>query len=416
MVFIGGGTGRAPETAEEIDQQLVSATLWAPGKEPRECDLSNGSRGEGILWIDVVVDLDAADLLLMLERTCPGVTFEMLDDLVDPDKDPISRRWDDGAIRLASTFAVYPDGEETADDWTRKVTPSATVRYQPVELLAGDGWLVSRWHPSCLFCGRDEKGEPGDSVGKEAVETAVAKRWVDAGGDTAGDLGVLFMHELALTYAPAHWHFSAALEDWELRLYGVRPELDDRSPAQALTELWGARARLRDWLGPLNVAGLNLDIDRAWLPVARHDEVKAVDRRVDKALADLADLGDTLRSSFNLLHIKTSEDAREHHEAMQRRIEYIATGFLVPTLIVGFFGANTWVPGEHRHWGLTLMLISMAVLTCIVVSVLLLTRRAHDSRYRAARARANRRARRPAPPRGARSRPGWRGPPRAGGP
>jgi hypothetical protein len=53
-------------------------------------------------------------------------------------------------------------------------------------------------------------------------------------------------------------------------------------PKQELTESWGARARLRDWLSPSS----------ANLP---------------------------LRNSFHLLHIKTSEEAREHHEAMQRR-------------------------------------------------------------------------------------------------
>lgn len=383
MAAIGGGTTSAPET-EEVSQPFVSATLWAPGEEPRGCDLSNASRESGVLWIDIVGTADASALLETLKRTCPGLMHEMIEDLIDPDKEPVSRRWR-GGIRLASTFAIYPCEEKSVIDWVRKVTPSARALYQPVEILAGDGWLITRWHESCGYRGSDAEGPPRESVGKEEVTAAVAKRWVDTSGGTAGDIGILVMHELALTYAPAHRHFSATLEDWELRLYGIRPELSDRSPADELTELWGARARLRDWLSPLNVAGLNLDLDKAWLPATDHTEVKAVDKRVDKALAELAVLGDTLRSSFQLLHIKASEDSREHHEAMQRRIEYIATGFLVPTLIVGFFGANTWVPGEHRHWGLTLMLISMAVLTCIVVGVLLVTRRARVSKRRSPR-------------------------------
>ena len=372
------------EPVERVSAETspVRMTTWRSGRSPQEHDLGNPAPPDSIVWIDVLDGAEAPELMVALGPACSGLTYEMLDDLIDPDKEPVSRRWLGGAIRLVSTFAVYPCAERTAVGWGRKVTPSASVLYQPVEMLAGDGWLVTRWHKSCSYRGSDAEGAPRESVGKEDVMAAVAKRWAVADGGAAGDLGVLVLHELALTYAPAHRHFSAALEDWELRLYGVRPELRDRAPEQELTELWGARARLRDWLSPLNVAGLNLDLDKAWLPATDHTEVKAVDKRVDNALAELAILGDTLRSSFHLLHIKTSEDAREHHERMQRRIEYIATAFLVPTLIVGFFGANTWVPGEHRHWGLTLMLISMVVLTCIVVGVLLVTRRSRAPRRR----------------------------------
>lgn len=66
-------------------------------------------------------------------------------------------------------------------------TPSAEAVYEAVEILAGDEWL--------------------------------AKRWIASGGGNAGDLGVLAMHELALTYAPTHRRFRAALEEWELELH-----------------------------------------------------------------------------------------------------------------------------------------------------------------------------------------------------
>jgi Mg2+ and Co2+ transporter CorA len=180
------------------------------------------------------------------------------------------------------------------------------------------------------------------------------------------------MHELALTYAPAHRRLHAALEEWELRLYDAGGEFGDVSEEEEhrLHDLWGARARLRDWLNPLNVPGLRSDPDKAWLPTANHEEVVAVDERIDKALAALSKLGETLRSSLHLLHIKKSEAQRERNEELQWRLQLLATIFIVPTVIVGFYGANTWVPGEHRHWGFLVMVVAIFVLTCIVVTLL----------------------------------------------
>jgi len=374
------------EKAAPVDRAraAIDASWWVPGEGPHEIPrLDDVAAIGGVVWIDIRGDADATELLALLGRSCPGLEHEMLDELLDPDKEPVNRRWAGGAVRLASTFAVYPGAEGNETDWGRKVSSSPRALYQPVELLAGRDWLITRWHEACLYRGSEPDGERKEAVGKREVVEAVKRRWLEAEGGGAGDLGVLVMHELALTYAPAHRHFRASLEEWELRLYGVETELGESDPEDDLDDLkalWGARARLRDWLSPLNVAGLNVDPDKAWLPVRNHAEVKAIDKRVDKSLDALATLGNTLRSSFHLLHIKMSEAHRERHESMQRRVEYIAAGFLVPTLIVGFFGANTWVPGEHRHWGLMLMVVSMAVLTCIVVAVLLATRRRSSSR------------------------------------
>ncbi len=49
--------------------------------------------------------------------------------------------------------------------------------------------------------------------------------------------------------------------------------------------------------------------------------------------------------------MQTAEEARSRKERTQHRVELIAAIFLVPTLVVGFYDANTWVPGQGRHWG-----------------------------------------------------------------
>ncbi len=180
------------------------------------------------------------------------------------------------------------------------------------------------------------------------------------------------MSELALTYASTHRRFYADLEEWELRLYTSGDggfEISEQDERR-LHDLWGARARLRDWLSPLNVPGLREDADKAWLPGADHNAVIGLDKRVDKALEALANLGKTLRSSFHLIHIKKIEAKRERDERLQRDIGFFATGLVVPTLVVGFYGANTWIPGEHRLWGFWGMIVVIIVATLAVMTLL----------------------------------------------
>ena len=297
----------------------------------------------------------------------------MLDDLLTPDEIPESRSWHDGTVRLASSFAVYAPEARARGGFDPVFAPSADAIYEAVELLAGEDWLITHWHDACHYRGADRIEGNLPPVSRQPLMNAVAKRWIACGGRNAGDLGVFAMHELALTYALTHRRFHAALERWELDLYGAADsdsEMTDDYEGR-LRDLWGAHARLRDWLNPLNLPGLHTDLNKAWLPATNHKEVIAVDDRVDEALSHLSKLGEMLRNSFQLLHIRKSEAQRERTEALQRRAEILAPIFLVPTLIVGFYGANTWVPGEHRHWGFMVMVGAMLVLTTIVMVMLL---------------------------------------------
>ena len=55
---------------------------------------------------------------------------------------------------------------------------------------------------------------------------------------SAGDLGILLMHELTLTYGPCERELGALLEEWELRLYdGSTPRGEIAVQRRALREL-----------------------------------------------------------------------------------------------------------------------------------------------------------------------------------
>lgn len=317
----------------------------------------------GFPWFELACGVEGVDeVLTAIRGHCPGLTEPMLRDLLTPDEKPEGQRYGDD-IRLASSFSVVPWRPERH---VNRGTPQGVgvLRFQPVELLAGESWLVTCWHPQRVFQGSRKVEElPPGEVGD--LREAVAARWKRKPGELPGDLGVSIMHELALTYAPAHRALHSWLEDWELSLYIE----DDRDNHDQLPELWGLMAVLRDWLNPLNKAGLKADLNKAWLPVSDHAAVIEVDERIDKALAQLAQLSATMRQSFGLLHLEQSEAQRQRSERVQRRNELLAAGFLVPTLIVGFYGANTWVPGQGRHWGFWVMVAVLAVLSALVVAV-----------------------------------------------
>jgi uncharacterized membrane protein len=339
-------------------------SVWRDDGSSRAVQPPELSQADGVRWFELACGAEEADdVLAAIGEHCPGLTEEMLEDLLTPDEQPEGKRYD-GGVRLASSFSVTswrPDGH------TERGTPNGVgvLRFQPVELLAAEGWLVTCWHPQRTFQGSkklEEEAPPGDA---DALFEAVAARWKREPGQGSGDLGISVMHELALTYAPAHRALHVWLEDWELSLY-TEDEFDHHDQ---LPELWGLMAVLRDWLNPLNKSGLRKDIEKAWLPTADHEAVIEVDKRIDKALEELGKLSDTLRQSFGLLHLEQTEEQRRHSERTQHRVELIAAGFLVPTFIVGLYGANTWVPGQGRHWGFWVMVLVLILLSLVVMSL-----------------------------------------------
>ena len=85
-----------------------------------------------------------------------------------------------------------------------------------------------------------------------------------------------------------------------------------------------------------------------------------------------------------MLHSEIEEAGRKAHERNQRQIEILAAVFLVPTLIVGFFGANTWLPGQSGQTGsmtaFAIMSAALVLLTLGTVTYLWSSRRMERAR------------------------------------
>jgi Mg2+ and Co2+ transporter CorA len=336
-----------------------------------------------VIWLDIDASgVGAANeterrraletLLAELRSDCGDRIDEaMVRDLLEVTDQREGERYSDGAIRSLSAFRVATERITTGDDEVRHGVGGRLV-IEPVEFLASREWVITCWHAPRVFDGNGLAIRDTESRSHVDVVEAVTARWACAGDGTAGDLAVLVLHELTLSYAPAYRAVRGWLEEWELQLYR-----DGNGDARRLRELWGSMAQLREWINPLNRPGLRAAVEKAWFCGVRdHKLVIQVDDRVDRALRNLRNIADTLRASFGVLHAQELEKEREAREQdrdarerFQRSLEVMAAIFLVPTLIVGFFGVNTRLPGQQTWWGFWAMVGIIIALTTSTVAV-----------------------------------------------
>ena len=368
----------------------VTVSEWSPGcaacvVEPEEADPS-----AGVHWIDIDIsdaeprdpaerERTAAELYALIGGLCAGQLEQpMVADLLGCRTRPEQHSYAGGRVQLFVAFEAETAEIGEGDDGTGTTPVARMLICQPVGFLAGDGWILTCWHHRQGYQGAVKIPATGTPKPHDDVFDAVAQRWQHGPAKTAGDLGVLIFNELALSYAPAHRRIYAWLETWELTLY-LDGDIDGRRQVvdrTTLPDLWGTMAVLRDWLSPLDRAGLHADIGKAWFwGCTDHEAIKNVDDRIDKALQGLRDLGTTLRSSFGLLHIQIAEEQQRRGERLGRLVEYVTAAVLIPGLVVGFFGSNTSLPGAGTWWGFSVMVSAMVLLGFGSLTALRLLRR-----------------------------------------
>ena len=357
--------------------RIAGVTHWASGEAP-----SDGPGPEGaVRWVDVDVlepdltdaaaDQAAEELSELVGPHCNRELDEaMVRDLLDI-ADKREGQAHAGRIRSLSLFRIAARRLVDEEDG-ETVGVGGELVFQPVEVLAGQDWIVSCWHTQRVLRGNRTTSESAPPEPRDELRQAIGERWLAGGGRSAADLGVMLLHELSLTYKPACFAIRGWIEEWELALY-QRDELQ-RARLEAmrgrLQDLWGSMAELREWIQPLNRPGITTEPQRAWFAGVTRPElvVAADDQGIDPVLRDLKELADTLRACFNVLHVQLLEEQRDRRERLQRRLEIAAAGFLVPTLIVGFYGANTRVPGEQTWWGFWVMVLVLVALSAASVA------------------------------------------------
>jgi hypothetical protein len=150
----------------------------------------------GVRWVDIHhAQLRSARSLGKLNRVCDGMlTQRMARDLATPRRFPAAGTYEPTTIRMTAAFLVrHLQLDAEGDD---SIGPVASV-LKPVQLLVGDGWLLSAWLPSRLFRGSgDALQADGDGGDPGRLHVAVAASWRDSGCDSAEGLADLIRREL----------------------------------------------------------------------------------------------------------------------------------------------------------------------------------------------------------------------------
>lgn len=342
---------------------MITAKLWRLGVAPELLPLHQAATtAEGVLVITVDANSgNAEEVHGQLQAIFDGqLTLEMVTDLLAPDDLPEVKLFDlDGRMRKVSSFGVRTLVQGRDGD--------SGLVFEPIEFLAGEGWLICHWQPCKAY--RIGQGVPSEFTlpSREHIEDEVARQWRDQGGQTAGDLGVLFLYELSLNYTKARRALWTRLNAWEREFYSLRPGSDTTELVETLRELHRLHGELNRRLDGLNVPWKHADT--SWFAdVKLVDTAKSVDGIIDRSLNNLHSFSDSLRQAVSLTasyatlrHFELAEEQKMATEHLTRRFELGAAILLVPTLIAGVYGANTLLPGGG-HWSGFIAMVTLMVM------------------------------------------------------
>ena len=337
-------------------------TRWPPGGSCERENFFAAARGEGVLWLDVdVIHTEPEVVFEALEPLCPGLTEQMVDDLFTVDPRPHVHSYDDAPqLRFLSAFAVR--AEESDDGPAGSDSSKAgALRFQLVEILAGDGWMITCWHRSRRYAGVEEIVE-GRPESHEEVYPAIEHWWRQGGLETAGDLATLLLHELVITYPKTGRVLLSWLEQWELDFHRHL----DETERHTLIDVRSLLAEFEERLVALERP--EADPTDAWFAGLSSDRwPRRVQHLITRSLAEVDAIHTTLRAALDLLgvhsaaqQLRLAQFQARQSERLQGTVALVTSILLVPTLVVGLFGSNTRIPGQGEWWGFGLMIALMA--------------------------------------------------------
>jgi hypothetical protein len=333
-------------------------------------------------WFDVDLTCSAHDILAALATSCPGLTEEMVLDLMEPDVQPkaIAYGEQERSVSLIGVDARSRN-DSTANRW------SGELAFQLVESLSGPGWIITCWHNSRICSGtlqdRDAPPATREDVTKQLLSDWTTRRW-----KTSGDLGTGLASLLIETMPTAYRELEAWLQRWEMNHYRERchghaegsrapsPDTETLNSLLSLVSEFRRRAAAEE-----NSRGVTEE--SPWFDgvtdVALDDRA---DRLIDGVLGKLDRLFENVRADMELVTMNSiAEQARasadqalevaettrlikergEADERFQSQLGKVTALLLVPTLIAGMFGANTSLPGGGSWFGFELMLVLMVI-------------------------------------------------------
>jgi len=422
--------GAAPCSRSDVEDDTIRVSVWRPGSGPTAeralgDDLQRGA--EDVLWFDIdppalpvgeqppdvrrrrlrpfsepssrdategAVLAKAADpnyelvesrvqyVTGRLEKWCPGLNEEMVRDLLRQDVQPKVETYgdeDDGLRGVSAVAVIARERPKAADDPSDDVADELV--FQTVEIIVGQGWLVTCWHPSRIVTGSGQ--EAGHPVLREPFLSYVHYRLRQDESDrtSSGDLGLYLTRALVGTYDASHRMMERWVASWEVAFFH---SLGHHEKAARLKDAAGRISNLLSMTGELRRRLTAFEharwstADKSWFPGVGDNStggetgpgVTALATFIDTSERTFTLLADTIRADVNLLMLQSTAAQQEAGEQMQGYLGKVTGLVLVPTLVAGVFGANTAVPGGQAWWGFEVMLLLMVVSAVLVYAAI----------------------------------------------
>jgi CorA-like Mg2+ transporter protein len=327
------------------------------------------------------LDKRVSEVFHLLSPWCKDLEMEMVKDLLVEDIQPKVEPYGDHAdgVRGVSTVAVIAREAEGDDDDPDGI--SEQLIFQLVEMIVGDGWIISCWHPGRIFIDSSHV-DVSPPLLREPFLAHVRYRWLQESEQekTAGDLGLYLARSLVETYGASHRMLQRWVESWEMQFFSNLGDVKVDTIQHATTEvsnllsLVGEFQRRRTAFDEARLA----TPDKAWFPnltdwgngatdgTRQSEQVNALKTLIEVCGKNLKSLFENIRADMDLLMLHSMGTQQKSGERLEKKLKIVTVLFLVPTLIAGVFGANTALPGEHEWRGSGLMLLLMVCLSIVV--------------------------------------------------
>lgn len=185
---------------------IRQASAWVPHRSPEPLPLQDLEFCDGVRWVDIYGGvLGISEVLALLAPVCDGrLNQRMVRDLITPKRFAVGGGYRDSEVVVTSGFRIRhlssdANGSDGANGNESRATnghPVASV-FEPVQLLVGDDWLLSCWHPPRVFRGLSDPVHVADDS-SSGLYLGVAKRWPTSNETDAPGLARLVRRELAV--------------------------------------------------------------------------------------------------------------------------------------------------------------------------------------------------------------------------
>ena len=296
----------------------IHMTLWTAGEAERGCRFppdQKDRKSADVLWFDIdplllgtpvrsavnprrgkaVPDasrVSAAPMFLELEdeiaighraaivhkelaEFCPGLEEEMVRDLLREDPQPKVETYGDEnpTVRGASVVAAVARELPVRGEPTGARTINQVV-FQLLEIIVGDGWIVTCWHPNHIY-GEHATSEAVTAMLKEPFLAQVRQHWVASPGSASGGSSSLGLHLIRTfidSYDASHRMMERWMASWEVDFHTSLSHLDNAARLESVSEdlnsILYMTTDIRRRLTAIQHAPLTAP-DRRWFPQAR---------------------------------------------------------------------------------------------------------------------------------------------------